>query len=123
MAEEDRLIEAGLLPDIDFCRKALALGASGRPPAARHVSRCAVCLRRWRVTEAELQGWLPMNHAAAAGLMRAMAAAFASAERDDRYRAFYAHLAGCDACERRFAELTFESPLPALETLTPTRRV
>lgn len=121
MAEEDRLIEAGLLPDIDFCRKALALSASGRLPDARHLSKCAVCLRRWRVTEAEAQGWLPMGHPAAAGAMRAMAAAFGSSERDDRYRAFYAHMAGCEACERRLAELTFESPLPALEVTVPTR--
>jgi hypothetical protein len=111
MAEEDRLIEAGLLPDIDFCRKALALSANGRVPDAKHLSTCAVCLRRWRVTEAELLGWQAMGHAVAVDVMREMATAFPSAERDDRYRAFYAHVAVCGDCERRLAELTFESPL------------
>jgi hypothetical protein len=122
MAEEDRLIEAGLLPDIDFCRKALALSANGRVPDAKHLSTCAVCLRRWRVTEAELQDWLPMGHAAASELMRAMAAVFGSSERGDRYHAFYAHLAECDECERRLAELTFEFPVAAVDLPIPMRQ-
>ena len=63
MAEEDRLIEAGLLPGIDFCRKALAITALGRIPSAKHLRRCQVCLRRWRVTEACANGRSFTTHA------------------------------------------------------------
>jgi hypothetical protein len=108
MADEQSLIEAGLLPGIDFCRQALSWSAVGRLPGTRHLRRCAVCLRRWRVTEAELQGWPAMAHVRAAAILPDMAASFALADRNEHYRPFYAHVARCASCEHRLAELTFD---------------
>jgi hypothetical protein len=107
-ADERALVEAGLLPGVDFCRHALRCTARGRLVGPRHLAACAVCLRRWRVTEAELQGWRPMTHERAQRVMEDVAAAFAGADRDEVYRPFYAHVARCGACERRLAELTFD---------------
>lgn len=108
MADEQALIEAGLLPGIDFCRYALKRSAAGRVPLAKHVQRCPVCLRRLWVTEAELQGWPPMMHVEAVAILPEMADAFGHAVRDERYQSFYAHVARCAGCERRLAELTFD---------------
>jgi hypothetical protein len=106
MQDEEGLVAQGLLPDVNFCRHALSLG--DRLPSAAHLQTCAVCLRRWRVTEAALQGWQPMTHRSAAARVRRMAAAFGSLERDEVYRAFYAHLADCRRCESALAALTFD---------------
>ncbi len=106
MQDEERLVEQGLLPDVDFCRHALGLG--DRLPDPAHLQSCPVCLRRWRVTEAALQGWEPMSHRRAAARVRRMASAFTASERTPDYRPFYAHLADCRRCERALAELTFD---------------
>ncbi len=107
--EEEDLLDEGLLPNIDYCPHALRLADRGHLPRARHVGTCPVCLRRWRITEADLQGWAEMTHRRATALMSRMANAFATADRDERYRSFYAHLASCNRCEHRFAELTFDA--------------
>jgi len=111
--ETRALLERGLIQGVDFCSHAVRLSAIGRVVAAEHLARCAVCLRRWRVTEAELQPWAPMEHDSAQVLIPEMAAAFASPERGETYRPFYAHVARCAECERRLAELTYDSTLPA----------
>ena len=122
--EERRLIQIGLLPGVDFCTHAVELNSHGRVVRPEHQAACAVCLRRWRVTEAELQGWQSLTHDGAERIVPDMAADFASAERDERYRPFYAHLARCAECERRLAELTFDQTLstPDRELLTAARR-
>jgi hypothetical protein len=112
-ATERALVERGLLPGLDFCVRALRSSTRGRVVGAKHLATCAVCLRRWRVTEAELQGWMPMPHDRAASVMADMAAAFAVTDRNDAYRPFYAHVARCNRCERRLAELTFDVELAA----------
>jgi len=106
MQDEEGLVAQGLLPDVDFCRHAVSLG--DRLPSAAHLRTCAVCLRRWRVTEAALQGWQPMTHRRAAARVRRMAESFTVPERDELYRAFYAHLAECRRCESALAVLTFD---------------
>jgi hypothetical protein len=108
---EVRLVEEGLLPGVDFCPHALQLNGLGRVPSAEHLLGCQVCLRRWRIVEAGLQGWEPMPHPQAVRTVDAMAAAFASPERKEDFRPFYAHLARCEVCERRLAELTFDAHL------------
>ena len=110
MQNEQGLVERGLLPDVDFCRHAVRLG-DGLPDPA-HVRACPVCLRRWRVSEAALQGWVPMSHRQAIALVPRMAAGFSSAERPAGYSAFYAHLAGCRRCESALADLTVDLPPP-----------
>jgi hypothetical protein len=100
------LLDAGLRPGVDFCEHAVELSGRGRLVSTRHISQCPVCLRRWRVTEAELQPWMPMEHEQAVRAVLNMAAVFALDERDERYRPFYAHLARCPECERRLADLT-----------------
>ena len=77
---------------------------------------CPVCLRRWRVLEAGLQGWPPMSHDAAGRVMSDMARAFVSRRRDDRYRSFYAHLARCMACEDDLAYLSFDAAIDGGQT-------
>jgi hypothetical protein len=109
---EDQLLEQGLLPGIDYCRHAVELSTRGRVPDAGHLLGCPVCLRRWRVTEAGIQGWQPMDHDQAIDGVTAMAELFATQERSGAYRGFYAHLASCTECERRLAELTFDASLP-----------
>jgi hypothetical protein len=108
MEAEAELLAQGLLPGVDYCEHALEVSEAGRLPDSEHVLGCAVCLRRWRVTEAELQGWEPMTHDAAIATVGPMAAMFSLSERDETYRRFYAHLATCLECEQRFAELTFD---------------
>jgi hypothetical protein len=105
-----------LLAGVDFCEHARELADRGRVIEPGHLAVCAVCARRWRVTEAKLQAWAPLDHDEAAAIMPAMAEAFESAERDGRYRPFYAHLARCPTCEHEFARLTFARPVPALHT-------
>ena len=105
--ERRRLHELGMVAGVDFCEHALERSDEGRVVEAAHLATCAVCLRRWRVTEAELQPWVPMDHEQAAAILPNMADAFGSSERDGRYRPFYAHLAQCPECERRLARLTY----------------
>jgi hypothetical protein len=109
MQDEERLLDQGLLPDVDFCRH--AVGLRDRLPAVDHLDACAVCLRRWRVTEAAVQGWKPMSHRRAVVLMARMAEVFGSTERAADYRGFYAHLADCPRCESALAYLTFDVDL------------
>ena len=110
------LREQGLLAGVDFCVHALELSEQGRVVDAAHLATCAVCVRRWRVTEAELQPWVPMDHEQAAAIMPDMARAFGIGVRDERYRPFYAHIARCPDCERRLARLTFDQPVVARQT-------
>jgi len=110
------LSRPGLLVGVDFCAHALELSEQGRVVEAAHLTTCAVCVRRWRVTEAELQPWAPMGHEPAADIIPDMARAFGLSERDERYRPFYAHLARCPDCERQLARLTFDQPVFARET-------
>jgi 5-formyltetrahydrofolate cyclo-ligase len=113
--ERQALGELGLMPGVDVCAHALELSARGQVVGREHLSRCAVCLRRWRLTEAELQPWTPMDHDEAAGIMTEMAAVFGFNERGERYRPFYAHVARCPACERHLARLTFNQAVPSFE--------
>jgi len=124
LPEQLRLIEAGLLPGIDFCEHALEESTRGRVVLPEHQAACAVCTRRWRVTEAELQGWAPMTHFHAERAMGDMAGVFTSSARGSVYRPFYAHLARCSACERQLAELTFDLAAPdrGREPLSALRR-
>lgn len=115
------LIRAGLLPGRDFCRHALALSARGRVPGLGHLRACPVCTRRWRVTEAELQGWVPMAHDRAQAVLGRMAAIFTVPERDEPYRPFYAHLARCAACERELGRLTTPGEPQAVRPAGATR--
>jgi hypothetical protein len=115
MEEQRALADEGLTPGIDFCLHALEARDRCEVVQPAHLAGCAVCLRRWRVTEAELQPWPPMAHGHATAIMLEMAAAFGSVERGDAYRPFYAHVARCPECERRLARLTFDHPLPARE--------
>jgi hypothetical protein len=112
---QSELGELGLLPGVDFCAYAVELNDHGSVVDADHLASCAVCLRRWRVTEAELQPWAPMDHERAADILPEMAGIFGRSERDDRYRPFYAHIAQCSECERRLARLTFDQPVPSHE--------
>ena len=109
VAAEVQLRDQGLLPGIDYCSHAVELSTRGRVPEAAHLLGCPVCLRRWRVTEAGIQGWQPIDHDRAVEALGGMAERFPSPERDDSYRAFYAHIATCPACEKRLAELTFDA--------------
>src|SRR5215467_14061797 len=112
MHDERALIRAGLIPGRDFCAHALELSEHGRVPAPEHLTTCRVCIRRWRVTEAEFQGWIAMSHECSLAVLPGMAATFTSPERPEPYRAFYGHLARCAECERQLAKLTMIHPGP-----------
>lgn len=112
MHDERALIRAGLVEGRDFCAHALELSQHGRVPAPEHLTTCRVCIRRWRVTEAEFQGWTAMSHECALAVLPRMAAIFTSPERPEPYRAFYGHLARCAGCERQLAKLTVTRPEP-----------
>lgn len=117
-------MSAERLPGIDYCAHAPTSAETGQLPAWETIRHCPVCLRRWRIGEARLHGWVPLPRGEALRLLDQMATEAASG-RDPRteaaHRGFYAHLARHPEDEASFAAACAVAfaPAPPAETIPP----
>ena len=81
-----------------------ALDTAGALPDPATIAGCPICWRRWRLAEARLRGWLPLDAATARPLLDRMAAeAAAGVDADPALsEGFYAFLAGSPDDEADF---------------------
>lgn len=82
-----------------------ALDLAGALPDPATIAGCPICWRRWRLAEARLCGWLPLDAATARPLLDRMAAEAAAGVDTDQALSerFYAFLAGSSDDEADFA--------------------